>query len=551
MADRTAKLKFEAVTDPAIKAIGRLKREVIGLGAAALGIKGFKDMVVGVAAFNERLMRMKFSADLTNQQLVTMKDNLFRVSFATGESVDNLQSMSEAALKVSKNSAWVNANLKTMGQVSMVVGSSEGVGEFLSTIGTKAKLSGDALKDFAFRLISLSQQKGIKISAKDFIPMATNILNSLSLAMPGASSAQLQDAVMKAMFLNNPQSVVRAQRKLFAMLGKDKKSQQLVALGFKEGSSVGVFELIDAVMKKFKGNKTLATGFIAANFGPAALELSKLITEYDAYAEAQKKADPTKIAKQAKEAGDDWEGALTRMKTAGKLFADIHLAGPIEKLGKAISNGALWTDLEKLKIWMKAIGDMALWVGGAIAAWKIFKFVEGVVGKGGKGGGGILGGMALGTEANPMWVRMAGMGPLGGGPGTSAINGAKVLGAAAAEWIGGLGAGGIAAIALPVAGMVIAGYFANKAITEARKAEEAYNARSTDNLIDPATGKVYRPHAQTDAEKYNLFSDTPSNSPVFTIGPGGISIVANFDSSGKNTKTEVTTDKSKFVQGGK
>jgi hypothetical protein len=414
MAEKDIDIRFNTISDPAIKEIGKVKSEIVSLGVAILGLKSFKDAVMDVGKFNDSLMRTKFSANLTSTELVKLKDSLYSAALQTGNTSESMLKMGQDALTASKDVDFVNKNLKLMGQISSVVGSEEGVGKFLSEIHEKTKLSGKALQDFAFELISFSQQKGVKISSKDLISGGGDLIEQLYKAMPGASSSQYKTAVEQATFIGF-QTYMSAQKKIARLIGAQRsfinpqgREGPLGAMGFSEKQAITVADVIGRAMKMAGGDAKKAQNILSAVFKGQSLDISRLIIDYGKYTEAQKKADPSKVATQAEEASVSFDAAMNDMHTAGKLFAQTELAKPIEELSKWITNFTKNTNADQMKVWMKEVRDLALEIGVAFAAWKIFKFGQGIArafGKGGKGGVGIG---QLGTMTNPMYVIQVG-----------------------------------------------------------------------------------------------------------------------------------------------
>jgi hypothetical protein len=385
MAEKDIDIRFSAISDPALKEIGKVKSEILSLGVAVLGLKSFKDAVMDVGKFNDALMQTKFSANLTSAELVKFKDSLYSASLQTGVTSDSMLKMGQDALTASKDITFVNKNLKLMGDVSNVIGSNEGVGKFLSELHERTKLSGKALQDAAFDIISFSQQKGVKISAKDLISTGGELIQQLHTVLPNATALQFRTALKEALFIGKPQEYVAAQKKIFRLMGQSRsfinpmgREGPLGAMGFSEKQAITVADVISKAMKMAGGDAKKAQNILSAVFKGQGLDLSRLIVDYKEYAEAQKNADPSKVAAQAEEASVSFGAAMNDMQTAGKLFAQTELAKPIEELSKwvtKISNDG------SLKKWIQDISTELKWwkvyIDQAIEGWKyIYEFTH-------------------------------------------------------------------------------------------------------------------------------------------------------------------------------
>jgi hypothetical protein len=207
-----------------------------------------------------------------------------------------------------------------------------------------------------------------------------------------------------------------------------------------------------------------------------------LWTEQDAYNEALKKSgDLSTIYADAATQAQTLQSALNRIAAVTLKIADSAMAQVLKDFSKQIEKLANDPNLPKFIDWATkaAVAITGLWV-----AMNAFKMAKGLValggaigsivmpGKGAPGAGGGLGGLLGpgGSPANPMYVVIVG----GGGGGIPGVPGA---GGGAAK---GIVAGAAAALntpfiaaALPIAGMVGAGYFAHEQYMKTALAEKA------------------------------------------------------------------------------
>ncbi|KFB95857.1 phage minor tail protein, partial [Trabulsiella guamensis ATCC 49490] len=127
-------------------------------------------------------------------------------------------------------------------------------------------------------------------------------------------------------------------------------------------------------------------------------------------------ADGSGIMADAKYAAQDFTSAMEVLETTWSKFANNNLAGPVQDLADAINS----VDQETAQNWLETGKQVAIVVGGAIAARKAFKLGKDAMdlfgsirGKGGKGGAADV----LGSGVMPVYVVNMGAGGMGNGNG--------------------------------------------------------------------------------------------------------------------------------------
>lgn len=186
-------------------------------------------------------------------------------------------------------------------------------------------------------------------------------------------------------------------------------------------------------------------------------------------------ADGSGIMADAKYAAQDFTSAMTSLNVTWKKFANSNLAKPVQELADAINS----VDQETVQHWLEIGKNIAIAVGGVIAARKAFQFGKGVwdVLNPNKGKG-IPNGVSdvFGSGVMPVYVTNWPAGGLGG-TGEDKVNDLLDTAADLPGWPGMLARGGL--IASKLMGLTDMDPFSDEGREELLKRVQQNNERST------------------------------------------------------------------------
>jgi hypothetical protein len=494
----------------ASQGIDKLKSSIKGLtgvlGYAAGGL-AFMELTKRVINLDSEMIKLRQAGMLTADTMIQLKKQVFSVALASKTGTDEILKMSTAALTTSHDIGFVTRNMKFMADVANATGMDMGsLGGYLGDLQLQTKLTDKGFQDLVGRMVSMSHMPGVESGFEKLAPDMGQIAKTF--ITQGGNPSKLFDMFTVAAFTKNPSRLARSMIKTLSTI----KFADVMELGLKESDlkNFDVMKIIEAVTKRIPTAEGRAKYFRKI-FGFSTVDIQAIELHKSELQHAKDTANLGDVAKLAAEKTEGLASSLAVLKVIGDKFADSALTPYLEKLASAISKMAGDPNLDKYLQWVK---DVAI----AFVGWKVITgllggigSIAGVFGAGKTGGKPGLGLGQLGTSTNPMYVIVAGNTGLGGG-----VPGMTGKGGAALEMLSSGVIGSIATVALPVVGMIMAGYFAHQAVQKQLMSEKAYNDRGADNLVDPITGRVYRPHAPTEAEKYPLFTGT--NAPGF-VGP--------------------------------
>lgn len=148
----------------------------------------------------------------------------------------------------------------------------------------------------------------------------------------------------------------------------------------KDGKMRSLPTLMGEIAKKSgnKGAETQSARLLGAGFNQDSILLLSSVTSGKG-AENLKRyngvvADGQGIMKDAEYASKDFTSAVTALTTTWKKFANSNLAKPVQELADAINS----VDQETVQHWLEIGKNIAIAVGGVIAARKAFQFGKGV-----------------------------------------------------------------------------------------------------------------------------------------------------------------------------
>ena len=249
----------------------------------------------------------------------------------------------------------------------------------------------------------------------------------------------------------------------------------------KDGKMRSLPTLMEEIAKKSgnKGAETQSARLLGAGFNQDSILLLSSVTSGKG-AENLKRyngvvADGQGIMKDAEYASKDFTSAVTALNTTWKKFANSNLAKPVQELADAINS----VDQETVQHWLEIGKNIAIAVGGVIAARKAFQFGKGVwdVLNPNKGKG-IPNGIAdvFGSGVMPVYVTNWPAGGLGG-TGEDKVNDLLDTTADLPGWPGMLARGGL--IASKLMGLTDMDPFSDEGREELLKRVQQNNERST------------------------------------------------------------------------
>lgn len=249
----------------------------------------------------------------------------------------------------------------------------------------------------------------------------------------------------------------------------------------KDGKMRSLPTLMGEIAKKSgnKGAETQSARLLGAGFNQDSILLLSSVTSGKG-AENLKRyngvvADGQGIMKDAEYASKDFTSAVTALTTTWKKFANSNLAKPVQELADAINS----VDQETVQHWLEIGKNIAIAVGGVIAARKAFQFGKGVwdVLNPNKGKG-IPNGIAdvFGSGVMPVYVTNWPAGGLGG-TGEDKVNDLLDTAADLPGWPGMLARGGL--IASKLMGLTDMDPFSDEGREELLKRVQQNNERST------------------------------------------------------------------------
>ncbi|HBT3788391.1 phage tail tape measure protein [Klebsiella pneumoniae] len=249
----------------------------------------------------------------------------------------------------------------------------------------------------------------------------------------------------------------------------------------KDGKMRSLPTLMEEIAKKSgnKGAETQSARLLGAGFNQDSILLLSSVTSGKG-AENLKRyngvvADGQGIMKDAEYASKDFTSAVTALTTTWKKFANSNLAKPVQELADAINS----VDQETVQHWLEIGKNIAIAVGGVIAARKAFQFGKGVwdVLNPNKGKG-IPNGIVdvFGSGVMPVYVTNWPAGGLGG-TGEDKVNDLLDTTADLPGWPGMLARGGL--IASKLMGLTDMDPFSDEGREELLKRVQQNNERST------------------------------------------------------------------------
>jgi len=454
------------------RAVGRM---LDGIGnrytAIFSGAVGYGTLA-SIVSWETRFVRLGIAANKSAEEIERLKHHLFEVARAGDIRVDpgEMVGAIEEIMEKTGDLKFAEENIRNIGLAIQATGAAgKDIGgimaEFQKMGITKPTQVLEALdiltvqgKEGAFTLQNLASLGSRVVTAytamgRTGVPAIREMGAALQMIRQGTGTAEMAATAFEA---------------LLRTLGDGAKVKKLQLAGIqvfdpeemKKGKEVlrPINELMIDIVKRSGGKKTMLSEIFDAEairaFNSAATEFKQTgaIESLEKFYKVQ--ADGSTITKDSQRAAKTFAASWQSLKTSWERFADINLAGPVERLASA---------MDKLKpetvdrIFKYATGA-SLVLGSLVVGRKVFNGVQAIRGMfGGKGAGGALGEPGNGKPI-PVYVVNSGGMP-GGMPGGAA--------AAAAAGSGlGLAVGGVLAGPALMAGAALASETAGKALAE-------------------------------------------------------------------------------------
>ncbi|HAT3671802.1 TPA: phage tail protein [Klebsiella oxytoca] len=303
----------------------------------------------------------------------------------------------------------------------------------------------------------------------------------------------------------------------------------------KDGKMRSLPTLMEEIAKKSgnKGAETQSARLLGAGFNQDSILLLSSVTSGKGEENLRRYngvvADGQGIMKDAEYASKDFTSAVTALTTTWKKFANSNLAKPVQELADAINS----VDQETVQHWLEIGKNIAIAVGGVIAARKAFQFGKGVwdVLNPNKGKG-IPNGVSdvFGSGVMPVYVTNWPAGGLGG-TGEDKVNDLLDATADLPGWPGMLARGGL--IASKLMGLTDMDPFSDEGREELLKRVQQNNERSTmwEDIKNFFTSSPQSPAGYQDPSPWA--SMQPQNQPGYPFLPqqlqGNIEVVIKDD----------------------
>ncbi|MGS4429467.1 phage tail protein [Serratia marcescens] len=521
-----------AAAGRAIDAVGNRYTGMIAGFASGAMLRNF-------AETDRRLTRLGISADKTKEQITSIYSDVQDVSIKTRIDDKELVGFLETVNAMTGDIEFGIKNLKSAALTIAGTGSNgESVGALYAQF-QKYGINDDKNSTLAMDVLNRLGKEG----AYELKDLAEKAVPSLSLyaAAGGRGVKGIKDVgvVMESAMdatgnrdtaatlvenfireVQNPKVVAALRKKKVDIAdknGKLKYSLPEILMMLSEGSARGG-------KKSGKGQlgELMEVGFTQTSLdlisGVSSQKGRENLRRYNAVV-----ADGASIQKDATYAAQDFTSALQSLNTTWLKFANGNLAEPVQELADAINS----VDQKTVQNWLETGKNIAIAVGGVIAARKAFQLGKGAYDFLKPGKKGVPKGVTdvFGSGVMPVYVVNMGAGGLGGAAGKSAP-GAAGGGAAAAAGAGAATKGfwGLAGRAIGGAGMVygmteLADYGA-KTLYDTSGAGEWAKSSDLRGWVDKSVDKSQLPQQATLGSVWGEITDWLDGLQKDTANPG-------------------------------
>ena len=466
--------RFAGIGSAWRQTLGKLNNPITQLATGA----GLFMAVKGIGDLDQHMTRLRIDTGASLSEVMKFKAGMMTTAFATGASVENMSELAESAVAETHDFKFLNEQIGFMTKLMQASGiPAKELGETMGVIYEKTGIAGDGLQDLMKTLYGFGQTKGVQMNLQKVLPQVPQLVaTARSYYGKNASIAQIGDVIMTQMMLGRNVNVSRAMLRMLSKSGGP-VSQFLAPLGVNLGKDLAkgmpvsqIFkEISDAMTRKgvSPAEKTRMWGNLLGI--KAGVGMDKI----DEMVQTMSKVDKEQLFRDAGYQAMTFASALERVKTMSTAVINSALGAQIMKWTQAFGDWSQHLSKEKFDGYVKNIKRVAEALVAVAAASAAIKFAAPWI----KALGMLFGmttgkhvpGLGLGqlggSPANPMYVVVVGGGGLGGaGKGLAT----KLPGLAG---LGGLST--VAAVALPIAGMVTAGVLAHNAYMKQAMSEKA------------------------------------------------------------------------------
>ena len=326
--------KFTSSTIKSLNSIGKASKDLFGgkwglLGGAITGAAIY-ETIRKVGEFDDKIRRLAIDAGMSTAEMLTMKNQILDTGMKTGVATEELVGMSKAAYDSSKNIKFVKDEMGFMAKVAQASGASgEEVGDMLGELQRETGLTGTAFEDLVDKLGRFGATKGAKMSLKQFLPQAGDLLKTAKFLAKTGAIKDVGRVLIEGEFTGAPQAVAQA---YLTMHGKG-NLVLIKKLGLKQG-----FTLVDAIQSVFakipKDKQTAAFEMLLGRRNVKNLE--PLIDDVTKLAEAEKEASSINFLGRADTQSKSFSAAMNRIDSAFLTIADTGLAPVIDQVSQAL-----------------------------------------------------------------------------------------------------------------------------------------------------------------------------------------------------------------------
>jgi len=316
------------------------KKVLLGVGLAAGAVAGgIMAMAKTAIDFNNKMLDLKAAGELTSKQMLSMQESMLKAGQTWGVSTDKMADMSKAFVETSNDAEFLTENMGFMGKVMAATRANP---EMLgAALGTLRKEFPGTTKDFQkmiTNIYAISTAGGREQTFMKLLPSWPDLIQSYKAGRPGAGPEEIQKFMTMAIYSPHPESLVRAQKKVFALLSAKKEKlgagpmSALLGLGIGkiDLNKVGLIEILDKVKNKFPGINDQVKALEDIFGTKLGVDLRGLLLNFDDMKKAAGSIKIDALDKQAVENSQELSSAFEKVKVA-MTAASVHAMGPALK----------------------------------------------------------------------------------------------------------------------------------------------------------------------------------------------------------------------------
>ncbi|MGD0342875.1 MAG: hypothetical protein ABSA76_14325 [Bacteroidales bacterium] len=353
------------------KEMSGLKASMLGLGIAAGAVAGaLFAMAKRAADFDEKMLDIKASGELTTAQMLGMKDSILKSSMAWGYSADKVADMSKGFAETSNDAAFLTKNMDflTMGLAASRMNAEE-YGTSLGKLKKDFKGTDDEFKHWINSIYSATQQPGREQTFAKLIPNLAPIMKAYQATHPGDIRG-LEKLGLLAAFSPDPATLTQMISKLMkaGIKGIEKFSPratkgplwalQQLGFGSTDMRGLGPSQILERMANMKDPNERLKV--FAALTGKSGLAMAELRDQYEKFAEASKHLDIEALKKEAIENSKALSSSFTKIGDAFTIISTKTMAKPLQDFADFL-NKLKPEDINALADAMKGLGTSLTW----------------------------------------------------------------------------------------------------------------------------------------------------------------------------------------------